>query len=64
MKASKRLSEFEFYRDTPLDMLAAVYNQAARLCLAEIGFVPRFARLRYFNGVLWFPWMDDFDPSI
>lgn len=45
-------------------VLRAVFNQAARICQKQIGFVPRFARLGYVKNTIQPPEMDSFNPNI
>jgi len=54
----------EYVHNWPEWVLRAVMEQAGKITVETIGFVPRFACAEYLMGNLWFPEMDSFDASI
>ena len=50
--------------DYPEWVFKAVVEQAGKILKEKIGFIPRFARIELFKGLIWFPEMDSFDPEI
>jgi len=54
----------EYVHGWPEWVLRAVMEQAGKLAQQQRGYVPRFARLEFLRGSIWFPEMDKFDASI
>jgi hypothetical protein len=56
------LSEYTY--GWPEWVFRATMEQAGKIAMKCVGYVPRFARAEYIFGNLWFPEMDRFDPII
>lgn len=54
----------EYTRGWPEWIFRAVMNQAAKITMNTVGFVPRFARAEYLFGNVWPPELDRFDAAI
>ena len=54
----------EYCHGWPEWVLRATMEQAAKVVSKVVGYVPRFARMEYVLGNLWFPEMDSFDAAI
>lgn len=42
----------------------ATMQQAGSICVKIFGYVPRYSRVETLKSNVWFPYMDEFDPSI
>lgn len=54
----------EYVHGWPSWVMTAVIEQAGKIALEKIGFIPRFARAECLKENLWTPHMDRFDPEI